>query len=72
MCFQLRAASDHSRGFVQTLGTEMTEKQREAIRRRLCEQTDEPCIKSEMRAVNKKDELKIGARERIHVVYCLV
>lgn len=29
MCFQLRAASDHSGGFVQTQGSQVTEKQRE-------------------------------------------
>lgn len=29
MCFQLRAASDHSGGFVQTQGSKVTEKHRE-------------------------------------------
>lgn len=63
MCFQLRAASDHSRGFVQTQRTKVTEKQREERGRRLCEKTVKSCIKFESRAVNKKDESKIGARE---------
>lgn len=41
----------------------MTEKQREERGRRLCEKTVKSCIKFESRAVNKKDESKIGARE---------
>lgn len=63
MCFQLRAASDHSRGFVQTQRAKVTEKPRGEIRRRLCEKTVKSCIKFEMRAVNKNDESKTGARE---------
>lgn len=56
MCFQLRAPSDHSGGSVQTQRTKVTEKQKEEIRRRLCEKAVKSCIKFEMRAVNKKDE----------------
>lgn len=58
MCFQLRAPSDHSRGFVQTRRTKVTEKQKAAMRGRLYEKRAEPCIKftAKMRTVNKKDE----------------
>lgn len=56
MCFQLRAASDHSREFVQTQRAKVTERQREEIRGRLCEKTVKSCIKCEMSAVNKNDE----------------
>lgn len=64
MCFQLRAASDHSGGFVQTQGSQVTEKQREGgKKRRLCQKTVKSCIKFESIAVNKEDESQIGARE---------
>lgn len=51
MCFQLRAASDHSRGVVQTQRSEGAEK--------WGDKTAEPCIESEREAVNKKDEERL-------------
>lgn len=65
MCFQLRAASDHSGGFVQTQGSKVTEKQREGGGKKgdLCQKTVKSGIKFESVAVNKEDESQIGAGE---------